>query len=54
MKGVNAGAFIAKHGLKATSSVNVSLAKLIDAGLVEKNERGYVVEDRFFGMWLAK
>lgn len=50
---INAGAFISRHGLKATSSVNVSLAKLRDAGLVEKTERGYVVEDRFFGMWLA-
>ena len=54
VKGINAGTFIARHGLKATSSVNVSLAKLIDAGLVEKNERGYVVEDRFFAMWLAR
>lgn len=54
VKEINAGAFIAKHGLKATSSVNVSLAKLRDAGLVEKTERGYIVEDRFFGMWLAR
>lgn len=54
VKEINSGTFIAKHGLKATSSVNVSLSKLRDAGLVEKNERGYIVEDRFFGMWLAK
>lgn len=54
VKGVNAGAFIAKHGLKATSSVNVSLKKLLDSGFVEKTEKGYVVEDRFFGMWLAR
>lgn len=51
---VNVGEFIAKHWLKATSSVNGSLAKLRDAGLIEKTARGYIVEDRFFGMWLAK
>ena len=54
VKGVNAGAFIARHGLTATSSVNVSLKKLLDSGFVERTEKGYVVEDRFFGMWLAR
>ena len=54
VKGVNAGAFILKHGLKATSSVNVSLKKLMDSGFVERTDKGYVVEDRFFGIWLAK
>ena len=54
VKEVNAGAFISKHGLKATSSVNVSLKKLLDAGFVERSDKGYVVEDRFFGIWLAK
>jgi hypothetical protein len=32
----------------------VSLKKLMDSGSVEKTERGYVVEDRFLGMWLAR
>ena len=54
VKGVNAGAFISKHGLKATSSVNVSLKKLLDSGFVERTDKGYVVEDRFFGIWLTK
>lgn len=40
--------------VEATSSVNVSLKKLLDSGFVEKTERGYVVEDRFLGMWLAR
>jgi len=32
----------------------VSLKKLMDSGFVERTDKGYVVEDRFFGIWLAK
>ena len=50
----NAGSFIARHMLRATSSVNASLSKLLQTGLVDKTERGYLVEDRFFSLWLAR
>ena len=54
VKTINAGTFIAKYGLRATSSVNVSLSRLLQTGLVDKSERGYLVEDRFFGLWLTR
>lgn len=54
VKAVNAGSFIARHRLRATSSVNASLSKLLQTGLVDKTERGYLVEDRFFSLWLAR
>ena len=54
VKAVNAGSFIAKYGLRATSSVNVSLSKLLQTGLIDKTERGYLIEDRFFGLWLTR
>jgi len=51
---VNAGAFIARHGLKAASSVNASLRSLREADLVTDAAAGLVVYDRLFGRWLAQ
>lgn len=49
---INAGEFISKYNLKASSSVNTSLAKLLDDELIYKTENGYIVYDRFMAIWL--
>jgi len=51
---INGGEFISKYGLKAASSVNAALRSLRDADLVAQTERGTVVYDRFFSLWLAR
>ena len=47
-----AGDFIARHGLRATSTVSSALKNLQRDDLLYQTERGYVVYDRFFGVWL--
>ena len=47
-----AGDFIAKHGLRATSSVASALKDLLGRDLLYKMPSGYIVYDRFFGTWL--
>ncbi len=54
VKEINAGDFIQKHKLKAASSVNASLKKLLDKELVYKNQDGYIVYDRFMAIWLRQ
>jgi AAA+ ATPase superfamily predicted ATPase len=49
---INSGEFIARHGLKAASSVNSALRRLIDRELVYKSPAGYMVYDRFMALWL--
>lgn len=49
---INAGEFIFKYNLKAASSVNTSLKKLVDKELVYKSSEGYIVYDRFMAIWL--
>ena len=49
-----AGAFLAKHRLKAASSVSAALKTLKAADLVEKTDAGWVVCDRLFGIWLSR
>lgn len=46
--------FITHHQLKATSSVRTALKTLIDRQMVYARPDGYVVYDRFFGLWLAR
>ena len=46
--------FIAKYGLKATSSVRTALKALIDRQFIYRKPEGYMVYDRFFGLWLAR
>ena len=53
VKEVNAGDFIVKYRLKAASSVNTALKKLIDKELVYKTQDGYIVYDRFMAIWLS-
>lgn len=51
---INSGEFIARYHLKAASSVNSSLKKLINNELVYKTSTGYVIYDRFMAIWLRQ
>ena len=48
------GSFIAKHKLKAASSVSSSLKTLIERELVYETDNGYIIYDRFMGEWLRE
>lgn len=50
----NSGEFILGHGLKTPSSVNAALKSLVEKKLVYKSAGGYMVYDRFMGMWLLR
>ncbi len=54
VKEVLAGNFIAKYRLRAASSVNASLKKLVEKELVYPTDEGYIVYDRFMGEWLRQ
>lgn len=51
---INSGRFITQYKLKAASSVNTALEKLIDKELVYKTAAGYIIYDRFMAIWLRK
>lgn len=46
------GQFLRKHQLKSTSSVQRALKHLADEEYIYLSERGYIIYDRFFGIWL--
>lgn len=48
----NSGEFIKRYGLKTPSSVSTALKSLLEKGLVYKSSAGYIVYDRFMGLWL--
>lgn len=48
----NSGEFIKRHGLKTPSSVNAALKSLLEKELLYKSASGYMVYDRFMGLWL--
>ena len=54
VKEILSGKFIGKYHLKAASSVNASLRKMLDNELVYKTPDGYIVYDRFMGEWLRR
>lgn len=54
VKEINSGDFIAEYNLKAASSVNSALKKLISNELVYKTSDGYIVYDRFLAIWLSR
>jgi hypothetical protein len=54
VKEINAGEFITRNKLKATSSVNTALKKLIDKELIYKTSQGYIVYDHFMAIWLRQ
>ena len=49
---INSAAFIAKHNLPGTSSINKALRFLIDNEYVYHYAEGYQVYDRFMQLWL--
>ena len=51
---INSGDFIAEYKLRAASSVNSALKKLIDKEMVYKTAAGYLVYDRFLAIWLRQ
>ena len=51
---ITSGSFIARHGLKAASSVKAALKSLADTDLVYRTGAGYIVYDRLFGIWLSR
>ena len=51
-KSISAGDFIRRHSLPAASTVRSAAAKLKERDLLYKTDAGYVVYDRFFGLWL--
>lgn len=48
------GTFIARHNLKAASTVNSAMKTLVAKELVYKSEKGYMVYDRFLSLWLSR
>ncbi|MCQ2238033.1 MAG: hypothetical protein MJZ73_02215 [Bacteroidaceae bacterium] len=50
---INSGSFIRKYALKGSSSVNKSLGYLLDKELVYRSSNGYMVYNRYFGIWLS-
>ena len=45
-------AFISKYRLPALSSIKTALESLAESQLIYQYQGGYIVYDRFFGMWL--
>ena len=45
--------FISRHGLPAASTIRSAVAKLQERDLHYRSEQGFLVYDRFFGLWLA-
>ena len=52
VKAPQSGAFIARHGLRAASSVKASLKTLVEKELIYPGPDGYVVYDRLLAEWL--
>ena len=48
----NSGDFIKRYGLKTPSSVNTALKSLLEKELIYKSANGYIIYDRFMGLWL--
>ena len=52
IKEILSGEFISRHNLRAASSVQSSLEKLLRNELVYLSDDGYIIYDRFMGQWL--
>ncbi len=50
----NSSLFIRTHNLKTSSSVQRAIQFLSDEEYIYKTDQGYIVYDRFFGMWLKQ
>lgn len=51
---ITSTAFIKKHGLSSSSSVQSAVKQLLEKEFVTKDGNVYQVYDRFFGLWLSK
>lgn len=54
VKTPNGGEFIKRYNLKTPSSVNTALKSLVEKELIYKSADGYMVYDRFMGLWLQR
>lgn len=54
VKEITSGDFMAKYSLRSSSSVHLSLKKLIDEEILYRTDDGYIVYDRLFGFWLRR
>ena len=50
---ISARDFISRHGLPAASTIRSAVAKLQERDLLYRSEQGFLVYDRFFGLWLT-
>ncbi|MBQ8655639.1 MAG: ATP-binding protein [Prevotella sp.] len=53
-KSPQSGEFLRKYGLPSASSVKTALDVLVDKDLVYNTSMGYIVYDRFMGIWLKR
>ena len=53
-KSISGGDFIRRNKLPAASTVRSAAAKLTERDLLYRSDAGYVVYDRFFGLWLKR
>jgi len=54
VKALTSGAFIKKHRLPSTSSVQAALKGLLEKDFITKEKDEYQIYDKFFGIWLKK
>ena len=54
VKSISGGDFITRNALPAASIVRSAAAKLAERDLLYRSDAGYVVYDRFFGLWLKR
>lgn len=52
VQSINSGEFLLRYGFKSTSSINKALSYLLDKEYVYRSDNGYIVYDRFMGLWL--
>ena len=52
VESISGGDFISRNGLPAASTVRSAATKLTERDLLYRTNAGYVVYDRFFGLWL--
>lgn len=49
---ITSASFIRKHSLASASAVQTSIKSLMKDGIVIRSEKGYLIDDRFFSLWL--
>lgn len=54
VESINGSTFIKAHKLKGSSSINKALQYLLNKELVYKSSKGYIIYNRFLGIWLKR